>query len=128
MLRSVSASIVFCTSKPKLSCSARASPPTATMGEVTRTAQMAICKTSNASGAVSYFLRLLRECGSDGGCEPVPGVGLFPQTFAACGGEFVKLGTAIVVRRAPVGFEQSLTDQAKQTGIQRTLFDHEGIG
>src|ERR1700683_241675 len=67
-------------------------------------------RNSNTSRAASYFLRLLRKCGSDGGCEPVPGLGLFPQTFAARGGEFVKLATAIVVRRAPVGFEQSLTE------------------
>ena len=44
-------------------------------------------------------------------------VGLFTQTLAAGGGEFVELGAAIVLRCAPTRLEQSLTDEAKQAGI-----------
>ena len=44
-------SMVFCGSKPKLSCKDRESPRTATIEEVTSTAQIAICTTSNRSRA-----------------------------------------------------------------------------
>ena len=43
ILRSVSTSIAFRGSKPKLLCIERTSPRTATIDEVTSTAQMAIC-------------------------------------------------------------------------------------
>ena len=49
MLSAVSTSIAFCGSKPKLLCSERKSPRTATSEEVTSTAQIAICTTSNKS-------------------------------------------------------------------------------
>src|SRR4029077_8160379 len=68
---------------------------------------------------VSYFLRLHRERGSDGSHQPIPVVGLFTQTPAARGSEFVELGAAIVLRYAPARLEQSLTDEAKQAGIER---------
>ncbi len=44
--------IVFCSSKPKLPCSERTSPRTATIEEVTSTAQIAICTTSKRSRRV----------------------------------------------------------------------------
>src|SRR5579864_7544928 len=61
---------------------------------------------------VSYFLWLRTEGGSDGGHEPIPVIGLFAQTLAARGSEFVKLGAAVVFRCAPTGLEESLTHQA----------------
>ena len=51
--RSVSTSIVFFGSKPKLLCIDRASPRMATSDEVTSTAQIAICTTSSTSRSVS---------------------------------------------------------------------------
>src|ERR1700687_1280572 len=71
--------------------------------------------------------RLRSKRRGDGGYEPIPVVGLLAQTLAARGGEFVELGTAIVLGRAPVGLQQCLTDQAKQTGIECALFDQQRI-
>src|SRR6266403_1451634 len=82
---------------------------------------------NEASRGVSYFLRLRSKSRTDGSREPIPVVGLFAQTLAARGGEFVELGAAIVLRRAPAGSQQSLPDEAKQTGIERTLFDQQCI-
>src|SRR5882724_1472147 len=64
---------------------------------------------------------------TDGSREPIPVGRLFAQTLAARGGEFVKLGPAIVLRRAPGRLEQPLPDEAKQTGIECTLFDQQCI-
>ena len=52
MVRFVLTSIAFRGSKPKLLCSERISPRTATIEEVTSTAQIAICTTSNRSRTV----------------------------------------------------------------------------
>src|SRR6266567_333113 len=82
---------------------------------------------SEANRGVSYFLRLLRERGSDGSHQPIPAIGLFTQTPAARGSEFVELGAAIVLRGAPTRLEQSLADETKQAGIERALFDQQGI-
>jgi len=65
--------------------------------------------------------------GSDGCHKPVPVVGLFTQALAAGGGEFVELGAAIVLRCAPTRLEHPLTDQAEHAGIERALFDQQGI-
>jgi hypothetical protein len=70
---------------------------------------------------------LWRERARDGGCQPIPAIGLFSQTLAAGGGELVKLGAAIVLRCAPTRLEQSLTDEAKQAGIERALFDQQRV-
>ena len=59
--------------------------------------------------------------------EAIPVVGFFPKTPTASSGKFVELGAAIVLRCAPARFEQSLTDEAKQTGVERALFDQQGI-
>src|SRR5258708_28150366 len=62
------------------------------------------------------------------GCgKAVPTLGLFTQTLPARRSEFVKLGPAIVFRRAPARLEHSLTLQAVQTGIERALFDQQGF-
>jgi hypothetical protein len=47
----------------------------------------------------------------------------------ACGqkGEFVELGAAIVLRGAPTRLEQTLTDEAKEAGIERALFDQQRV-
>src|SRR5260221_14171 len=82
---------------------------------------------SEASRGVSCFLRLRSKGGTDGGREAIPAGGFFAQTFAARGGEFVKLGAAIVLRRAPARLEHSLPNEAKQTGIERALFDQQCI-
>ena len=49
MLRTVSTRSAFCGSNPKLLCSDRTSPRTATSEDVTSTAQIATCATSNKS-------------------------------------------------------------------------------
>src|ERR1700679_3727297 len=76
---------------------------------------------------VSYFLRLCRERTADGGRESVPVVRLFAQTPAARGGEFVKLGPAIVLRSTPLRLQQPLTHQPKQPRIESTLLDQQRI-
>src|SRR6266542_2220017 len=81
----------------------------------------------NSQEQSSCFLRLCREGRTAGSREPIPAVRLFAQTLAARGGEFVKLGPPIVLRRAPPRLEQSLTYQAKQTWIEGTLFDQQCI-
>ena len=73
------------------------------------------------------FLRLRGEGGGDGCGESIPTVGFLGQAPAAGGGEFIKLGAAIVLRGAPIRFEQSLADQAEQAGIERALFNEQGI-
>src|SRR5579864_1434315 len=50
--KSVSTSVTPCGSKPKLLCSERTNPRTATIDEVTSRAQIAICKLSSASRKV----------------------------------------------------------------------------
>jgi hypothetical protein len=50
--QTVSIGMAFRDSKPKLLCSERVSPRTETIEEVTSTAQIAICTTSNASRTV----------------------------------------------------------------------------
>src|SRR5215510_12324477 len=52
MFSSASISITFPGSKPKLPCNERISPRTATIEEVTSTAQMAICATISTSRTV----------------------------------------------------------------------------
>src|SRR5260370_13882996 len=52
LLRSVSTSIAFFGSNPKSACSERTSPRTATIDDVTSTAQIAICTTNSTSRAV----------------------------------------------------------------------------
>ena len=59
--------------------------------------------------------------------QPIPVLGLFPQTLAAGGGQFVELGAAIVLRRAPARLQQSLPHQPKQPGIERALFDQQRV-
>jgi len=76
---------------------------------------------------MSHFLRLRGECRANGRREPIPTVGFLTQRLATGGSEFIELGAAIVLRRAPVRFEQPLTDEAKQTGIERALFDQQSI-
>ena len=53
MARLTLASIVLPGSKPKFEFSERSNPRTATIDDVTRTAQMAICTTSSTSRTVS---------------------------------------------------------------------------
>jgi hypothetical protein len=47
------------------------------------------------------------------------------QSLAARCSEFVELGAAIVIGRAPVCLEESLADQAIQSWIERTLFNEQ---
>ena len=68
-----------------------------------------------------------RERGADRSGEAIPVVCFYAQALAAGGGEFVKLGAAIVLRRAPVGLEQALTHEAKESGIEGALFDQQRI-
>ena len=53
MLGTVEISIAFRGSNPKLLCNERSNPRTATIEEVTSTAQIAICNTSNRSRNVT---------------------------------------------------------------------------
>jgi hypothetical protein len=64
---------------------------------------------------------------SSAACRKSGSIGFFPQPLAASGGEFVELGAAIVLRCAPTRLEQSLTDEAKQAGIERALFDQQRV-
>jgi len=70
---------------------------------------------------------LLRERGGDGACEAVPAQGFFAQALAAGGGERVELGAAIVLGGAPVCFQQPLADEAKESGVERALFDEQCV-
>ena len=69
-----------------------------------------------------------RECGGNGAGEAIPTVGFFLKAFSAGDGKFVELGAAIVVRRAPVRLEQALADEAEEAGLERALFDEQGVG
>jgi hypothetical protein len=82
---------------------------------------------TRSESRTSYLPRLRGECRADGGCEPVPVFRFLPQPLAARGGEFVELGPAVVFRRTPVRLEQSLLDQAKQSRIERALFDQQCV-
>jgi hypothetical protein len=77
--------------------------------------------------AVSYFLRLGSESGGDGGDEAIPAVGFLAQSRSPRGSKFVKLRAAVVVGGAPGCFEKILPDQPKQSGIESTLFDEQGL-
>src|SRR6185312_4515739 len=70
---------------------------------------------------VSYFLRFGGERRSDCRRQPVPTGGFVLEAFAASDGELIKLGAAIIVRCAPVRFEQSLLAQTEQRRIERSL-------
>jgi hypothetical protein len=70
---------------------------------------------------------LRTECGADGICEAIPVGGLFAETLAAGGGELVKLGAAIIIGGAPAWLEQTLAHEAKETGIERALFNEQGV-
>ena len=64
-----------------------------------------------------------REGGDDGGDQTIPAVGFFAQSRWSWNGTLVELRAPVVVGGAPVCLEKSLTDETKQSGIERILCD-----
>jgi hypothetical protein len=47
------------------------------------------------------------------------------EAFAACGGEFVVFGAAVVVGGAPACFQKTLAEEAEEGRVEGALFDEE---
>jgi hypothetical protein len=69
------------------------------------------------------LLRFGIKSGAHGGDKTVPAGLFFAEAFAAGGGEFVVFGATVVVGGAPTGFQKALTDEAKERGVEGSLFD-----
>src|SRR5579862_6007379 len=82
---------------------------------------------SEAIRGVSHFFGLRTQSRTNGSHKPIPVVGLLAQTLAARGGQFIKLGAAIVFRCAPTCLEQALAHKPKQTWIKSALLDEQCI-
>src|SRR6266446_788596 len=63
----------------------------------------------------------------DGGGELAPGAFFAFELFAACGGEVVILGAAIVFGGAPAGFDPAATFEAMQRGIEGALLNLQNV-
>jgi hypothetical protein len=69
------------------------------------------------------LLRFGIEGGAHGSDEAIPASLFFAKAFAAGGSELVILCAAIVIGRAPAGFEKALADKAEKRGVEGALFD-----
>src|SRR5262245_13056243 len=59
--------------------------------------------------------------------EPIPALRLLLQPATAGCGEAVVLGSAVVVRSAPFGLEQTLVLEPIQRGVERALLDRQRL-
>ena len=114
MFRSLSTSVTFCGTKPKLLFIERASPRTATRDDVTSTAQIAICTTSRKSRTVK---------------RRSPPTLAAPVRITCHGSERITCRTGTMPNSSPLASDNaSATAYVLASGFTGTLMGTSGIG